>query len=116
MDWREFLEKDALDGKGANDKIKDPEWVDDPPVDDAYGKDVKIKPKKFLNVAHDAKLYRTDSKGDETESSKKITRKQTNSGKLTGLDDAHSNEVFAGRPNPRGDGGHRGDELGAVEH
>ena len=116
MDWREFLEKDALDGKGANDKIKDPKWVDDPPVDDAYGKDVKIKPKKFLNVAHDAKLYRTDSEGDETESSKKITRKQTNSGKLTGLDDAHSNEVFAGRPNPRGDGGHRGDELGAVEH
>ena len=117
MDWREFLEKDALDGKGANDKIKPADWRDDPPVDDAYGKDIKIKPKKFLNVAAEAKRYRVDEKGDETESSKKITRKQTNSGKMTGLDDAHSNEFFSGDPNPRsGDGGHRGDELGTVEH
>ena len=51
MDWREFLEKDALDGKGANDKIKPANWV-------ANNSDEKtenwtyMKPEDFSDIAH----------------------------------------------------------------
>jgi len=121
MDWREFLEKDALDGKGANDKIKDPKWHDDPPVEEGHYKDIKITPKKFLRTARNASTpTRPEGSKDplaQTEDSKKLTRRQVNDGKTTGLNDAHSNPEFDGSKPRKGQYDmRRGDELGAVEH
>jgi hypothetical protein len=104
MDWREFLEKDALDGKGANDKIKDPKWVN------TGNKQRNMSPKKYL---------------DNTNSTNDITSKRYNSGKLTTLSDSHSNDEHshftdANRRSSQlndsdGNSDWRGNELGSVE-
>ena len=77
--WEAWLEKDALDGKGANDKIKDPKWTNE--VGRKTTKELTVTPKKFLDNAY----------GKE-------------SGEKTNLMDAHSNEDM---PNHYGDSRHK---------
>jgi hypothetical protein len=86
MEWREFLEKDSLDGKGANNKIKPAKWIKSDQshtITDTGGnkKELKVSPKKFLDSVM----------GGE-------------SGKTTNLIDSHSNDDI---PNTFGDNRHK---------
>jgi len=77
--WEVWLEKDALDGKTSNDKIKPTEWTNE--VGRKTTKELTVTPKKFLDTAY----------GGE-------------SGKTTNLMDAHSNDDM---PNHYGDARHK---------
>ena len=90
MDWREFLEKDSLDGKGANDKIKPTKWTHNNPSETT-----QMTPKQFLDNSAGARDIKTK-------------KPIYNSGKITDLDDIHSGDPA--NPNKHSYGVDGGDE------
>jgi len=120
MEWQEFLEKDSLDGKGANDKIKPANWVVNN-SDEKTENWTYMKPEDFSDIAHSEAhddAHKIPKRPSEYSPENKPRKWKTPKHGTIHTGQEKKPATAEGEKNSKGNDmnyNRRGDELGSIE-